>query len=228
MSVSWHSSTRLVNLSYVCRTPSSLYFSLYAYWKRYPTIDTNKLSSNISGIRTRQPSNSARHFPRRPLPLDMRIIHQLLIDRTTLHAHLRGNRTGCNNIHRNALGAELFGEGDGHRGHCSFRRCVRGQHFVPAACDDGADVDDAAAVFHVRDCGLDEQEGRADVNVVDGVPRIDLDVGNAWMNGGGTGVIDDDIDGLCVEGFECLVVWLCQRCLVRTIRKARFLLLRPE
>lgn len=65
----------------------------------------------------------------------------------------------------------------------------------------------------MRHCGLDEQEGRADVDVIDGVPGVEVYVCDAGMDDSGAMVVDDDVDRVGTKSLQSLHAPIISACI---------------
>jgi len=161
----------------------------------YPTVNSQHLARNIARARTGQEHRRVRDLARRAFALDVRVGHELVEDWRAGHTHLGLDRAGSQDVDRDGLGPEFLRHRHCHGVECALRGRVDCQPLVAEFCGDGADVDDAGGGGHVRERGLDEGEWGADVDVVDVVPGGEGDGGDAVVDDGCAGVVDDDVDG---------------------------------
>lgn len=74
---------------------------------------------------------------------------------------------------------------------------------APVARNNSADIDDAPArAGEVRESGLQEEEGAADVGPEMPVETVRGMGGEVLVEGSAASVVDDDVDGRGLEGFE--------------------------
>lgn len=132
----------------------------------------------------------------------MRIVPQSRPNWGTFHAEISLDWPWSDDVDGNALGAQLFGHGNGHSIQSSLRSTVHRQHERTQPGNDAGNVDDASSCLHVWKSSLNQQERTTNVDMKDRTPVLKAHGSNAFsVHDGRAGVVDDDIDGL---GVECL------------------------